>query len=323
MDWTEAVIYTTSEGADVVCGCLIGLNITGFVIKDSKTLDEFLDNKLSNWDYIDDDLMGLKDCETSVTIYLPINVQGAELLTLVKDELSALKSRDTKGAFGRLEIELKSVSEDDWANNWKQYFKPLEIGNKLLIKPSWEEIPTADNDRVVVEIDPASSFGTGQHNTTQLCLENIENYISQDDKVLDLGCGSGILSIACLLLGAKSVTLVDIDENSVKIAGENLLKNNISEKSFNAYCGNIIDDEALRAKIGDGYDFICANIVSDILIAMSPYFAKFLKSGKTLVVSGVISERKQEVMGIIEKCGFALVNVKEKEGWVSAVFTKL
>lgn len=323
MDWTEAVIYTTSEGADIVCGCLIGLNITGFVIKDSKDFEDFLNNKISNWDYIDDDLMGLKDCETSVTVYLPSNSQGAELLLLVKDELNALKLRDTDGRFGRLEVELSSVSEDDWANNWKKYFKPLKIGEKLLVKPTWEEIPSGEDDRVVIEVDPASSFGTGQHNTTQLCLENIERYISPGDKALDLGCGSGILSIACILLGAKNVTLVDIDENSVKIASENILQNKIGKEKFKTFCGNIIDDEALRNEIGDGYDFVCANIVSDILIGMSPYFSLFLKSGKTLVISGVISERKQEVVGIIEKSGFTLEEFKEKDGWVSAVFRKL
>lgn len=323
MNWTEAVIYTTSEGADIVCGCLIGLNITGFVIKDSKDFEDFLDNKISNWDYIDDDLMGLKDCETSVTVYLPSNSQGAELLLLIKDELNALKQRDADGCFGRLEVELSSVSEDDWANNWKKYFKPLKIGEKLLIKPTWEEVPDGEDNRVVIELDPASSFGTGQHNTTQLCLENIEKYMRPSDKALDLGCGSGILSIACILLGADSMTLTDIDENSVKIAGENLLQNKIEPEKFKAYCGNIIDDEQLRNIIGGGYDFVCANIVSDILIAMSPYFGSFLKRGKILVVSGVISERKQEVTGIIESCGFTLENVKEKEGWVSAVFKKL
>ena len=227
MNWTEAVIYTTSEGADIVCGCLIGLNITGFVIKDSKDFEDFLDNKISNWDYIDDDLMGLKDCETSVTVYLPSNNQGAELLLLIKDELNALKQRDIDGVFGRLEVELSSVSEDDWANNWKKYFKPLKIGEKLLVKPTWEDIPEGEDDRTVIEIDPASSFGTGQHHTTQLCLENIEKYMQAGDKALDLGCGSGILSIACILLGAESITMVDIDENSVKIANENLLQNNI------------------------------------------------------------------------------------------------
>lgn len=323
MNWTEAVIYTTSEGADIVCGCLIGLNITGFVIKDSKDFEDFLDNKISNWDYIDDDLMGLKDCETSVTVYLPSNNQGAELLLLIKDELNALKQRDIDGRFGRLEVELSSVSEDDWANNWKKYFKPLKIGEKLLVKPTWEDIPEGEDDRTVIEIDPASSFGTGQHHTTQLCLENIEKYMQAGDKALDLGCGSGILSIACILLGAESITMVDIDENSVKIANENLLQNNIQPERINAYCGNIIDDEELRNLVGQKYDFVCANIVSDILIAMSPYFGSFLKSDKTLVVSGVISERRQEVIGIIESCGFSFEDCKEKEGWISAVFKKL
>ena len=322
MNWTEACIYTTTEGVDIVCGCLIGLNITGFEIKDSQVFEEFLENKISNWDYIDDDLLGLKDCETSVTVYIPENEQGKEILLLVKEELKALKQRDSEGKLGRLEISLSNICEDDWANNWKQYFKPIKIGDKLLIKPSWEKNPVGCHGRKIIEIDPASSFGTGQHNTTQLCLENIEKYIRPKDRLLDLGCGSGILSIAGFLLGADEITAVDIDENSVKIASENLLKNGVKPDKFRALCGNVIDDENIRDFIGGDYDIVCANIVSDILIAMSGIFSSFLKDDGILIVSGIIQERKNEVIGVIKDCGFKLSDLREREGWVSAVFKK-
>lgn len=319
MDWVEVDIFTTSEGIEPVTGCLLGLGINGFVIKDAKDFEEFLSDKSVNWDYIDDDLMGLKNCETTVTAYLPKNAQGLDYLEAVKAELRALKGRDSESSFGRLEYELKNVREEDWANNWKQYFKPLEIGDKLLIKPSWEPVPEGEN-RKILEIDPASSFGTGQHNTTQLCLELVEKYLGDGDKVLDLGCGSGILSIGAVLLGAKECTAIDIDANSVKIAGENAEKNKIPAEKYHAICGNVIDDPALVAEIGTGFDMVCANIVADVLIGMSGLFKGFLKQGGRLIVSGIIDMRKDEVLDVIKAQGFVLDEIREKEDWVAASF---
>lgn len=319
MNWIELNIFTSTEGIDVVCGTLLGMGVNGFAIKDSKDFQEFLENKEVNWDYIDDDLMGLKNCETTVTVYLPENAQGLENFNAIKSELIALKGRDIDNAFGRLEYEIANVKEEDWANNWKQYFKPLTVGDKLLIKPSWETVPENDN-RKILEIDPASSFGTGQHNTTQLCLELIEKYLGEGDKMLDLGCGSGILSIGGILLGAKSAFAVDIEENAVKISKENAEKNGISPEIYTAECGNVICDESLRNRIGGEYDFVCANIVADVLRAMTPYFKGFLKDSGTLVVSGIIDSRKDEVINGIVDAGFELVEVREKEDWVAAAF---
>ena len=320
MNWVEVDIFTTSEGIEPVTGCLLGLGINGFVIKDAADFEEFLNDKSVNWDYIDDDLMGLKNCETTVTAYLPENAQGLDYLEAVKAELKALKQRDAEKKFGRLEYELKNVREEDWANNWKQYFKPLEIGDKLLIKPSWEEVSEGET-RKILEIDPASSFGTGQHNTTHLCLELVEKYLKDGDRVLDLGCGSGILSIGAVLLGAGDCVAVDIDANSVKIAGENAEKNHISPEKYRAVCGNVIDDAALVSEIGGGYDLLCANIVADVLIGMSGLFAGFLKRGGRLIVSGIIDMRKDEVLDKIKEQGFELTEIREKEDWVAASFT--
>ena len=319
MDWVEVDIFTTSEGIEPVTGCLLGLGINGFVIKDAKDFEEFLSDKSVNWDYIDDDLMGLKNCETTVTAYLPKNAQGLDYLEAVKAELRALKERDSENSFGRLEYELKNVCEEDWANNWKQYFKPLEIGDKLLIKPSWEAVSEGET-RKILEIDPASSFGTGQHNTTQLCLELVEKYLGEGDKVLDLGCGSGILSIGAVLLGASECTAIDIDANSVKIAGENAEKNNIPAEKYRAICGNVIDDAALVKDIGTGFDMVCANIVADVLIGMSVLFKGFLKPEGRLIVSGIIDMRKDEVLDVIKSQGFILDEIREKEDWVAASF---
>ena len=284
MNWTEVNIYTTTEGIEPVCGRLLNVGVTGFQIRDAKDFEDFLNDKTGNWDYIDDDLMNLKDCETCVTFYLADNSQGA-----------------------------------DWANNWKQYFKPLTVGDKLVIKPSWEKYDGNDS-RTILEIDPESSFGTGQHNTTQLCLELLEECLNEGDRVLDIGCGSGILSIAAMLLGADSACAVDIDLNSVKIAGQNAAKNHIAPEKYVTYAGNIISDEALREKIGGGYQLITANIVADVLIAMAPIFGKFLVPHGKIIISGIIIERCDEVMEAMEKNGFARTELRESGGWAAASF---
>lgn len=321
MEWTEVNIYTTTEGIELLCSNLMDIGIKGFAIQDAEDFNEFLENKNGKWDYIDDDLMGLSECETCITVYLPGNSQGADMLTSIRSMLSNLKSEDKDSLYGRLEAELSSIREEDWANNWKQYFKPITIGEKLVIKPSWEKYENTDN-RIVLEIDPASSFGTGQHHTTRLCLELLENSMNDDETILDLGCGSGILSIGAILLGANSAVAVDIEENAVATAIENALKNDISTDIYKAYCGNILNDEDLANIIDNKYDIITANIVADVLIAMKDYFVRYLKENGTLIVSGIIVERMDEVITAIESVGFTKCEVNEKEGWAAVRFTR-
>ncbi|MCD8095393.1 MAG: 50S ribosomal protein L11 methyltransferase [Ruminococcus sp.] len=315
MNWAQIDIYTSSDGIDAVTGSLMMLGINGFVIKDSKDFEDFLNDKSANWDYIDDDLMGLKNAETTVTIYLSEDAGGAELLRSVKNELDRLKACDNENRFGRLTLEIKSVRDEDWANNWKKYFKPIEISDRLIIKPSWENV--SSDGRTVLELDPENSFGTGQHETTRLCLELLADCPLQGKRVLDLGCGSGILSIAASLLGASSATAVDIDENSVKTAESNAYKNGISPERYRLLCGDITTNEQLRCEIGGGFDLICANIVADVLISMSGYFSGFLSADGTLLVSGIIDERLDEVRQALERQGFEAIAQKSDGGWNS------
>lgn len=321
MEWTEVNIYTTTEGIELLCSKLMDIGIKGFAIRDAEDFNEFLENKNGKWDYIDDDLMGLSECETCITVYLPRNSQGADMLILIRTMLASLKKEDGEHCYGRLEAELSCIREEDWANNWKQYFKPLIIGDKLVIKPSWEDYENIEN-RIILEIDPASSFGTGQHHTTRLCLELLEKSLKGKEKILDLGSGSGILSIGAILLGAEKAVAVDIEENAVATSVENAAKNNISEDLYKAYCGNILCDEELADKIDDKYDIITANIVADVLIAMKDYFVRYLKENGTLIVSGIIVERMNEVITAIESVGFVQCEVNEKEGWAAVRFTR-
>ena len=320
MEWTEVNIYTTTEGIELLCSKQEDIGIKGFSIKDSEDFKEFLENKNGQWDYIDDDLMGLSECETCITVYIPTNGQGAEMLVAIKSMLSELKTLDTDGVYGRLEAEMTSIREEDWANNWKQYFKPFKVGEKLVIKPSWEDYDNSDG-RIILEIDPASSFGTGKHHTTRLCLEVLEKYLNKGDKLLDMGCGSGILSIGAMLLGADSAVAVDIEENAAVTAMENAVKNHISPEKYRTYFGNILTDEKLADEIDGKYDIIAANIVADVLIAMKDSFRRYLRDGGILIVSGIIEERMNEVIDALISAGFRKPEPEIREGWAAVKFT--
>ncbi len=323
MDFIEAKIYTTTEGIDPVTSRLMDAGITGFVIEDSADFENFLNDTTIYWDYVDEDLMKLKNVETNITIYIADNNQGAETLANIRSQLANLHAFDTENKYGRLEIELANVHEEDWANNWKQYFKPFEVGEKFVVKPSWENYDNKTN-RHIIEIDPSTSFGTGSHDTTQLCMISLEKYVSNEtNEVLDMGCGSGILSTAALYLGAKHITAVDIDENSVRIARENISGNGFAPDRYDAFCGNILSDTALEHRLKETrYNVIVANIVADIIRAMSDFFMDSLDDNGTLITSGIISSRKEDVISSLCDCGFELVSTHESHDWVSLIFRK-
>lgn len=322
MDFIEAVIYTSTEGIEILTARLVMAGVTGFVIEDSEDFKEFLNDTTPRWDYVDDELMEKMSAgESKVKIYLTNDNQGRELLDTVAEEVNALREGDEAGAFGRLEIELKNVRQEDWDGNWKKYFKPFDVGQRFTIKPSWEECEQKSG-RMILEIDPASSFGTGSHHTTRLCLMALEKTVKQGDKLLDMGCGTGILGIGAALLGAGHVAFVDIDEHCMKTAVENAQKNRISEERFNAYFGNIIEDDALCNNIGRGYDVIVANIVADVIIAMRERFLEFLNKGGTLIVSGLISERADEVEEKLTEAGFTVLERASLSDWCSIVMKK-
>ena len=234
MQFRQVDVYTKSEAIQVLVMRLSELGLNGFIIHDPADFEEFLENKEYNWDYVDDSLMGLKTVEPHITCYVQDNEQGTDMLSALGGTLDELKENDTDDFYGSLDVTIDCVREEDWANNWKQYYKPFTVGEKLIVKPSWEEVENTDG-RKILEIDPASSFGTGQHHTTRLVMELLEKQIHEGDRMLDLGTGSGILSIAGLLLGAKQAVMVDIFENSVRTAKENTEKNGFGSDMVSAY----------------------------------------------------------------------------------------
>lgn len=321
MDWLCINIYLSHEGIEPLTAALMEIGITGIVINDPMDIDYFVENKTAEWDYIDESLADTTDKPTYVTVYLENNIDGLEQLSNIKTSLERLKLLDTDNRYGELSIDTSNISEQDWANNWKQFFKPIEIGERILIKPTWEPVPDG-NDRVIVELDPESSFGTGRHFTTQICLELLEKYLKHGDRIADLGCGSGIISIAGMMLGAKSAACTDIAENAVKIAAENAVKNGISPQNYTVYLGDIASDKELLEKFGKGFDLVAANIVADVLLSMTDVYPKLLKNGGYLVVSGIIDGRQDEVFTAIRANGFTLVESLCRDIWNGAVFVR-
>lgn len=213
-----------------MCGKLLELGINGFAVEDAQDFEAFLEETTPHWDYVDDSLMALKDAETRVIVYLPKNVQGAQTLAAVSSVVRALKADDAEGRMGRLEISCGSLLEEDWENNWKQYYKPIRVGKHLVVVPSWEEYEKQADD-IILKLDPGMAFGTGTHATTRLCMELLEQSVTSGCTVLDVGCGSGILAVCGVLLGASHADGVDIDELAAKIAGENAGLNGVEDRT--------------------------------------------------------------------------------------------
>ena len=324
MQWIETNIYTTTEGIEPLCGRLYAVELNGVQIKDAADFNDFIENETQYWDYIDESLEPLKTCETCVTVYLTDDADGRELLSHIRGTVAELQALDSDGRFGRLAIELSGINEEDWANNWKKYYKPFCLGQKLLIKSEWEELDEAERaGKVVLSMNPGHLFGTGTHHSTQLCMVELEKYVQAGDRVLDLGCGSGILSILTLLLGAESATAVDIDPAAPATAGENLSLNGLDPARYRVLVGNVIDDEALRAEIGGEYDVVVANIVADVIIAMSAAAYAQTKRGGIFITSGIIAPRGDEVKVALTAAGFEIIDVHEQSDWLCITAKKI
>lgn len=318
MEWTEVKIYTTTQGIEPVSAMLLETGVTGIQVEDDNQLKEYLSESSEYWDYVDEELLNKPVGETKLIVYVSSNPYGNEILLSIKEGLNRLMSMDLGLDMGRLVLETtENLNDEEWLNKWKEFYKPFKVGEKLLIKPVWEDVDNTEN-RVVFTINPGHVFGTGLHQTTQLCMLQLEKYVNKDTVLADLGCGSGILSIVSLLLGAKSAFAVDIDANAIKTAYENAAFNGIDKTNYYVTSGNVVTDKALQDEIGYGkYDIVVANIIADVIVAISPAVSKQLKADGVFIASGIIKDRLQDVYDALEENGFDVVNTEFKDEWVS------
>ena len=319
MKWKKYTITTTTAAEDFLSAMLDELGIEGIEIENNVPL-----TKADQADMFIDFLPELPkdDGISHVSFYLEDGSDHSELLERVRDGMKAQRAFVDVGE-GNIE---ESETEDlDWVNNWKEYFHSFCIGD-ILIKPTWEEVKEEDQGRILIEIDPGISFGTGKHETTQLCIRQLLNYIEKGkgQKVLDIGCGSGILSIAALKLGASFVVGTDIDENCMESTEENLRVNRLSGENSQFYIGNLIDDEKLQETVGkECYDIVVANILADVIIPMAPVVFQRLKKGGIFIASGIIDFKEEEVKKAIEAAGMEVAEVSHDGEWVGITAKKL
>ena len=313
MDWLELRIDTSHAGLDAVTDMLEQQGVTGVMIDDEADFQSFLENNRQCWDYVDDDLLARKKGVSRVTFYLERNEEAYGTVAAVRIAMSALKKEHPE--YAPMLLTMEDVADEDWENNWKQFYKPMEIGSRLLVVPEWEE--AADPTRVKLVLNPGLTFGTGSHATTRLCLQALDTHIHGGERVLDLGCGSGILSIAALRLGAAYAFACDIDEKCVDVAYENAALNGIGRDRYTVRWGDVLTDTALRQEMGSGYDLVVANIVADVIKGLSPHVRPFLKPGGLFLCSGIIDDRAQEVLQKLKDDGWDVIEQRSSEGWFS------
>ncbi|MDU3086352.1 MAG: 50S ribosomal protein L11 methyltransferase [Peptoniphilus harei] len=296
MKYIEMTINTSKDKKDIIEGILFDYGIYTTEEISSDIVDE-LDQDEKDWDFIDYPLLNSNEDIFALRVY-PENMEDANNL---KAELSEKK-------LGQCLVEEKD--DEDWANNWKKYYKPLEIGEKLAIVPEWEDY---DNDnRVVIKINPGMAFGTGTHESTYMCLELLERYVNKDDDIFDIGCGSGILAIAGLKLGAKKALAVDIDDKCIDASHENAGLNNLEDK-MEIKKGNLLDVVKGRA------DLIVSNIIAEIIVDEIKNLKNHMDKGGIFITSGIIKERRQMVIHTLEENGFEIIDELEKNNWVAIV----
>ena len=311
MKWKKYRIKTTTVAEDLVCDMLLELGITGVEVEDNVQLSE-KDTKAMFIDILPelppDEGIGY------VSFYMDEDDDNEALINSVKEGLEDLK---LFVEVGDCTIEESETEDKDWVNNWKKYFKPFYVDD-IIIKPTWETVPEDMKVSMVVNIDPGTAFGTGMHETTQLVIKQLKNYITPDTELLDVGTGSGILAIIALMLGAKHAFGTDLDENAITASAENMESNNVNPESFQVIQGNIIDDVAIMDATGyEKYDVVTANILADVIMPLSKVIAKHIKHGGIFITSGIINTKEQQVYDCIsENPEFEILSVTQQKDWV-------
>ena len=314
MQWIELTVRTAPGGIDLLCAELTEAGFDSFLIDDCDQFDEFLETSQEYWDYVDEELTEKMQGLSQVRLYLEHETAQEQIVTL-RALLDRLPAQYPDCDFGALTIALEKVPDEDWENSWKQYYRPLPVGQKLLVVPQWMTVDDLQGRKPVI-LDLGLTFGTGEHDSTQMCMQSLEELIHGGERVADLGSGSGILSICALRLGAKSAIGVDIDPAAEHISVANAARNGFDETVFSAYTGNVVQDHALMQELSkEKYDIVCANIVAGVIVQLMPVVPHFLKPDGIFLCSGILREREDEVRKAIEAVGLRIIDSKRTEQW--------
>ncbi len=316
MKWNKFRIKTTTEAEDIVCSSLMDLGIQGVEVEDKIPLTQ-REKEQMFVDILPE--IDVDDGVAYISFYLEEDEDKEKMLQAVREEL---KEIGTYVNVGSMEIEESQTEDVDWVNNWKQYFHQFTIDDVLII-PSWEDVQPEDEDKMIIHIDPGTAFGTGMHETTQLCIRQIKKYVTEDTEILDVGCGSGILGMLALKFGAKHSTGTDLDPCAIDATHENMEVNGISRDQYRVMIGNIIDDKEVQDQVGyDHYDIVAANILADVLVPLTPVILNHLKTGGIYITSGIIEEKEETVVEAVKAAGLEVLEVNHQGEWVSVTARK-
>ncbi|HIS53048.1 MAG TPA: 50S ribosomal protein L11 methyltransferase [Candidatus Onthomonas avicola] len=313
--WLEVSIDTRSAALEALAAYLTACGIVGLVLEDENDLAQFEDENRSVWSEVDESVRDALRGVSRVKFYLPDGEDGRARLAEITAGLEGFRAR-TEADAGTLAVHVASLQEEDWAHNWQQYYQPFPVGERLYVVPEWLRDAPVPEGRTALYLNPGLIFGTGSHSTTQLCLEGLEACVRPGDRVLDLGCGSGILSIAALRLGAATAVGCDIDPKAARVAAENAAYNGIGEE-FRVYTGDIVNDAELRERLAGRYEIVLANIIADVIIPLAPVVPAFLAPGGRFLCSGIIEHRAGDVADALRAAGWTILEERRREGWVS------
>lgn len=316
MKWNKFRLKTTTEAEDLVSSMLMDLGIEGVEIEDKVPLTQ-ADKEQMFVDILPQ--IERDDGIAYLSFYLEEEAGKDEMLAKVREEFESMRAYANVGE-GTIE---ESQTEDlDWVNNWKQYFHQFYVDDILII-PSWEEVKPEDEDKMIIHIDPGTAFGTGMHETTQLCIRQLKKHVTEDTRILDVGCGSGILGMLALKFGAAYSVGTDLDPCAIDATYENMEVNGITRDQYEVMIGNIIDDKEVQDKVGyDKYDIVVANILADVLVPLTPVILHQLKKGGVYITSGIIDDKEQTVVEAVKAAGLEVLEVTYQGEWVSVTARK-
>ncbi len=317
MKWNKYTLKTRSEVEDIVISTLADVGVEGVEIEDKVPLTES-DKKQMFVDILPDG--PADDGIAYLNFYVEEDQDPQPLLDRVKEALEELRIFMD---IGECTITESQTEDKDWINNWKQYFHQFYVDDILII-PSWEDVKPEDKDKMIIHIDPGTAFGTGMHETTQLCMRQLKKYVNKDTQILDVGTGSGILSIAALKLGASHAVGTDLDPCAISAVKENLEANDVPVTDMDMILGNIIDDKAIQDEVGyEKYDIVVANILADVLIPLTPVILHQMKKGGLYITSGIIDDKEESVVAAVKSAGLEVLEVTHQGEWVSVTARKI